>query len=74
MCCAQKKKEKEKEKGSTALSVGFPDGASGKDPKGGDLRAWTPSLACSMLAMLGHLFRGLWNLLSAYGNNLPAEG
>ena len=29
MCCAQKK---EKEKGSAALNMGFPDGASGKDP------------------------------------------
>ena len=38
MCCMQKK-----EKGSTALNMGFPDGASGKDPEGGDGRAWTLS-------------------------------
>ena len=38
MCCAQKKRKR-----STALDMGFPDGASGKDPEGGDRRAWTPS-------------------------------
>ena len=40
MCCAQKE---EKEKGTTVLNMGFPDGASGKDPEGGDFRAWTLS-------------------------------
>ena len=40
MCCAQKE---EKEKGTTVLNMGFPDGASGKDPEGGDVRAWTLS-------------------------------